>query len=198
VYFFAQLYPFASVNRGRTAAAAGGCMLVRTAALQTAGGLEPIRDAVIDDVALGRLLGAHGRIWLGLAGPVTSVREYPRLGDLWQMVVRSADTQLRHSLVLLGATVLALALVYVVPPVAFVAGLVVGDPVLAVLGGAAWAVMTATYVPVLRYHHLSPVRALALPGVAVLYVAMTVDSARRHRLRGGSSWKGRSTRAGGS
>src|SRR5581483_5722038 len=65
VYFFAQLYPFAWVNRpGRTAAAAGGCMLVETAALARAGGLAATRDAVIDDVALGRLLKRHGPIWL--------------------------------------------------------------------------------------------------------------------------------------
>lgn len=193
VYFFAQLYPFALVNRGRIAAAAGGCMLVRREALEAAGGLVRIRDAVIDDVALGRLLGARGPIWLGLAGGVASVREYPRLSDLWDMVARSADTQLRHSLTLLGGTVVGLLLVYVVPPVALVAGLAAGDVPLAALGGGTWAVMTATYVPMLRYHRLGAWRAVTLSFVAVLYAAMTVDSARRHR-RGGARWKGRSTR----
>lgn len=192
VYFFAQLYPFGRVNRpGPTAAAAGGCMLVRRAALVAAGGLDSIRDAVIDDVALGRLLKRRGPIWLGLSGRVASVRPYPRLADLWQMVTRSAYTQLRHSPLLLAATVLGLLLTYLAPPAALIAGLALGDPVLATLGAAAWATMAATYVPMLRCYRRTPLWAPALPVVAGLYLAMTLDSARRHRAGRGAAWKGR-------
>ncbi|MCP9979144.1 glycosyltransferase [Actinomadura madurae] len=80
VYFFAQLYPFRRVTRDgtRTAAAAGGCMLVRRAALAGAGGLAAIRDALIDDVAMGRLVKrAGGRCRLDLARDVVSRRPYP-------------------------------------------------------------------------------------------------------------------------
>ncbi|MBV9592236.1 MAG: glycosyltransferase, partial [Actinobacteria bacterium] len=109
VYFFAQLFPFARVNGcGRTAAAAGGCVLVRREALVGAGGLARISNAVIDDVALARLLTSQGRIWLGLSDEIHSVRPYPRLLDLWRMVSRSAYTQLRYSPLLLVATVLGL------------------------------------------------------------------------------------------
>jgi hopene-associated glycosyltransferase HpnB len=192
VYFFAQLYPFARVNRpGRTAAAAGGCMLVRRAALEAAGGLAAIRDARIDDVALARLLKPHGRIWLGVADDIVSVRPYPRLADLWQMVVRSAYVQLRRSPVLLLATVAALLLVYVVPPVAAVTGLALGAWLLAGLGLLAWAVMALTWLPVLRLCRLTSWRAPLLPAVAMLYLAMTVDSARRHHAGRGGLWKGR-------
>lgn len=192
VYFFAQLYPFARVNvPGRTAAAAGGCMLVRRAALDAAGGLAPIRDALIDDVALGRLLKARGRVWLGLSDSIESVRAYPRLADLWAMVTRSAYTQLRYSPVLLAGTLLGLALVYLVPPAAVVAGAGRGDPLLAGLGAAAWLLMAATYVPMLRLYRVTPVAAPALPLVAALYAAMTADSARRHRAGRGGLWKGR-------
>lgn len=191
VYFFAQLYPFSRVNRpGRTAAAAGGCMLVRRSALERAGGLQQIRGARIDDVALARLLKPRGRIWLGLAAGWVSVRPYPRLADLWRMVARSAYTQLRHSPALLGATVAGLLLVYAVPPMTAVAGLVAGLPLLAGLGLAGWAVMAATYVPMLRFHGVSPWWAPSLPAVAVLYLAMTLDSARRHRAGHGGLWKG--------
>ncbi|HEU5005761.1 MAG TPA: glycosyltransferase [Jatrophihabitantaceae bacterium] len=192
VYFFAQLYPFARVNgAGGTAAAAGGCMLVRRAALAAAGGLPEIRGAVIDDVSLGRLLKRRGRIWLGLSEEIVSVRPYPHLRDLWDMVARSAYTQLRHSPVLLAGTVVGLLLTYVVPPAALVAGFALGDWVLAALGGIAWLVMAATFVPILRHYRLAPWRALLLPATAVLYVAMTVDSARRHRAGRGAAWKGR-------
>jgi hopene-associated glycosyltransferase HpnB len=196
VYFFAQLYPFPRVNRpgGRTAAAAGGCMLVRREALVEAGGLECIRDALIDDVALGRLLKHRpggGRTFLALTDRVESVRPYPVLADLWQMVARSAYTQLRHSPFLLVGTVVGLLLVYVVPPALTIVGAATGRSVLVVLAGVAWLLMTATFVPMLRLYRLSPVRALSLPLVAVLYLAMTVDSARRHRRGRGGAWKGR-------
>ena len=132
VYFFAQLYPFSRVNQpeSTTAAAAGGCMLVRREALQEAGGLACIAGALIDDVALGHLVKGRrpgSRIWLGLSSEIESVRPYPRLSDLWAMISRSAYTQLRYSPWLLAGTVLGLLLVYVVPPAATVAGLVAGD-----------------------------------------------------------------------
>ncbi|POM22621.1 N-glycosyltransferase [Actinomadura rubteroloni] len=194
VYFFAQLYPFRRVGRdgSRTAAAAGGCMLVRRAALERAGGLAAIGGALIDDVALGRLLKRSGaRCELRLARDVVSRRPYPGLADLWAMVVRSAYHQLRYSPVLLAATVAGLAALYGVPPVAAVAGAAAGDGAAAVAGAAGWAVMAATQVPVLRFYGLSPVRAVALPLVAALYAVMTVDSARRHYTGRGGMWKGR-------
>src|SRR5216683_3002360 len=208
VYFFAQLYPFRRVNRpgSRTAAAAGGCMLVRREVLAAAGGLERIRDARIDDVALGRLLKrppAQARCWLGFTSEVRSRRPYPRLADLWDMVARSAYTQLRYSPALLAATVAGLLWLYLVPPAGAIAGLIG----LAAGGGAAaawcaaaglggWALMAATYLPVLRLYRLSPLRAPGLPLIALLYAAMTVDSARRHRRGRGGEWKGRTIPAG--
>ena len=192
VYFFAQLYPFAAVNRsGRTAAAAGGCMLVDRAALERAGGLAEIRAAVIDDVALAKLLKPHGGIWLGLTDDIRSVRAYPRLTDLWQMITRSAYTQLRHSPLFLGAAVIGLMFVYVLPPTLFVAGLATGAGSVAALGAIAWALMTATYMPTQRFYGLAWPRALLLPVTATLYAAMTIDSARRHRRGRGAEWKGR-------
>jgi hopene-associated glycosyltransferase HpnB len=218
VYFFAQLYPFRWVNRpgGRTAAAAGGCMLVRRRALDDAGGLAPIRGSLIDDVALGRLLKrppARGRCWLGLTTDVESVRPYRGLTDLWNMVARSAYTQLRYSPLLLAGTIIGLAWLYVVPPVSAILGVAglaglagtgpagtgpagTGPALCAVAGLAGWAVMTATFVPMLRLYRLSPLRAPALPVIAVMYAAMTADSARRHYLGRGGAWKGRAGRPG--
>jgi hopene-associated glycosyltransferase HpnB len=203
VYFFAQLYPFPRVSRprSRTAAAAGGCMLVRAAALTAAGGLAPIRDARIDDVALGTLLKRPGgRCWLGLTTDVVSMRPYDRLADIWDMVARSAYTQLRYSLALTAGVLVGLAWLYLLPPTAAIAGLALlatgattawTGAWLAAAGLAGWLLMAVSYVPMLRLYRLSPLRGLTLPLIAALYAAMTADSARRHHRGRGGEWKGR-------
>lgn len=194
VYFFAQLYPFRRIGRkgSRTAAAAGGCVLLRAEAAERARIPDAIRHAVIDDVALARAVKrGGGHIWLGLAERVDSVRPYPRLRDLWRMVSRSAYAQLRHNPLVLAGTVAGLALVYLVPPAALVGGLVGGDAATAVGGGVAWLVMTGTYVPMLRYYGQSLWLAPLLPFTAFLYLLMTVDSAVQHYRGRGAAWKGR-------
>jgi hopene-associated glycosyltransferase HpnB len=206
VYFFAQLYPFARISRprARTAAAAGGCMLVRADVLAAAGGLSRISGARIDDVALGKLLKrAGGRCWLGLTTDVTSARPYGRLADIWDMVARSAYTQLHYSLAATAAVLLGLAWLYLLPPAAAIAGLVIAGtgaaPAghiwlalwLAGTGLAGWLVMAVTYLPMLRLYRLSPLRAPSLPLIAALYAAMTADSALRHLRGRGGEWKGR-------
>jgi hopene-associated glycosyltransferase HpnB len=149
VYFFAQLYPFprASRPRSRTAAAAGGCMLVSASALTAAGGLASIRDARIDDVALAGLLKrAGGRCWLGLTTDVVSMRPYDRLTDIWDMVARSAYTQLRYSLALTVGVVLGLAWLYLLPPAAAIAARArPGSPPLASSAGSSWPPATCRY-----------------------------------------------------
>ncbi|WP_181809126.1 glycosyltransferase [Streptomyces shenzhenensis] len=194
VYFFAQLYPFRRIGRkgSRTAAAAGGCVLLRAETAAKARVPDAIRHAVIDDVALARAVkGGGGHIWLGLADRVDSVRPYPGLRDLWRMVSRSAYAQLRHNPLLLLGTAAGLALVYLVPPAAVPAGLVTGDAPAVLLGAAAWLVMTATYLPMLRYYRQPLWLAPLLPFTAFLYLLMTVDSAVQHYRGRGAAWKGR-------
>lgn len=176
--------PVADGGRG------GGCVLLRTEAAERARIPDSIRQAVIDDVSLAReVRRSGGRIWLGLAERVDSVRPYPRLADLWRMVARSAYAQLRHSPLLLAGTVPGLLLVYVAPPATLVAGLLTGDGAAAWAGGAAWAVMTATYLPMLAYYRQSLWLGPLLPLTAVLYLLMTVDSAVQH-YRGGRRLEG--------
>jgi hopene-associated glycosyltransferase HpnB len=202
VYFFAQLYPFKKVNnpKSRTSAGAGGCMLIRAEALERAGGLEPMRGALIDDVALGTLLKKGGnRIWLGLTTDIRSDRPYPSLGSLWHMIARSAYVQLRYNPALLAGTLVGLLLLYAVPPAGVIAALIavaVGSTgaavaVTGIAGLLGWALMTASYLPMLRFYRLSPLRAPALPLIALLYAAMTADSARRHYSGRAVSWRGR-------
>ncbi|MEU7042076.1 glycosyltransferase [Streptomyces varsoviensis] len=194
VYLFGQLFPFRWVNRpgGRTAAAAGGCVLLGVEAAERARIPEAIRQAVIDDVTLARAVkGTGGRIWLGLADRVESVRPYTGLGPLWRMVSRSAYAQLRHNPLVLLGTVAGLAVVYLAPPVALVAGAAAGAAAPALLGGCAWAAMTGSYLPILRYYRQPLWLAPLLPLTAAAYLAMTVDSAVQHYRGRGAAWKGR-------
>jgi len=196
VYFFAQLYPFRRVNRpgGRTAAAAGGCMLTRRQALEASGGLAGIRGARIDDVALARQIKRYrpgGRGWLGLTTDVTSERPYPGLASLWHMVARSAYTQLRYSPLALAGTVAGLGSIYLAPPALVFWGLLKSRPALALAGAGAWSAMAASYLPTARYYRVPLATAGALPFTASVYLAMTLSSAWRHHGGRAVAWKGR-------
>jgi hopene-associated glycosyltransferase HpnB len=189
IFFFQMLYPFAWANNPRrsTAAAAGGCMLVRRDALQAAGGMASIRNALIDDCALAKRLKAHGPIWIGLTDGVRSVRAYPAVEDIRKMVSRTAYAQLQYSPLILAGTVLGLAVTYVLPVLlaVFASGLA------QVLGLAAWLMMAAAFQPILRFHRVSPLWGVALPAIAATYMAFTLDSAYQHARGRGGMWKGR-------
>jgi hopene-associated glycosyltransferase HpnB len=189
VYFFQMLYPFSWVNdpRNRVAAAAGGCMLIRADALARAGGIAVIRDALIDDCSLARVMKAQGPIWLGLTDRVRSIRASDALADIHTMVSRSAYAQLRYSPVLLALTLIGMALTYWAPPLLTLFG--AGATRLA--GLAAWALMTVSFWPILRFYGLSPLWAPALPAIATGYMAFTFSSAFQHMLGRGGRWKGR-------
>jgi hopene-associated glycosyltransferase HpnB len=193
VYFFQQLYPFPRVNDpgSSVAAAAGGCMLVRSGALARAGGIESLRGEVIDDCALGRAIKRGGKIWLGLADREESIRPYARLEDVWNMVARSAYTQLGHSPAMLAGTLAGLALLYLVPPLSVLVWFLGGDSGAAPFGAAAWALQAASFAPTLALYGRRLILALALPAAGILYAAMTFDSARRHWRNEGATWKGR-------
>jgi hopene-associated glycosyltransferase HpnB len=193
VFFFQMLYPFPWVNhpQRRTAGAAGGCMLLRFRALERIGGLGCIRDALIDDCSLGAAVKVGGPIWLGLTETTISLRPYPSLQSIWDMVARSAYTQLRYSPWLLVGTVIGMGLVYLVLPVSAVVGIVTGNLFLAVTGLAGWGLMALAYWPTLKLYQCNPGLAFALPLIALLYTFMTIDSALRHWRGQGGVWKGR-------
>ena len=201
VFFFAKLYPFRWSNHTErtTAAAAGGCVLLRRTALEGAGGLAPISDAVIDDCSLASLIKRSGsRIWLGLSQQVFSVRYYGSIGPVWDMVARTAYTQLRHSPIALAGTMAGMALLYATPPLATAAALSLiaasADGAAAVplgIAACAWALMAATFAPMLRLYGVNVAMAPALPVAGALYTLFTVASAVRHLRGGAGSWRGR-------
>ncbi|KWW39485.1 hopene-associated glycosyltransferase HpnB [Cupriavidus metallidurans] len=189
VFYFAKLYPFASIAnpRSRVAGAAGGCMLARRSALARIGGFEAIRGELIDDCSLAAKIKTDGSIRLDLADDSISLRPYDDWQSLWNMIARSAYTQLHYSpWMLIGAT-LGMILTYLAPPV------------LALAGGAgtwpawlAWLLMAISYRPMLREYRQPVWMAPLLPLTALFYLGATLDSARRYYLRRGGQWKGRS------
>jgi hopene-associated glycosyltransferase HpnB len=188
IFFFQMLYPFrwARDPAARTAAAAGGCVLLDRAAFDRAGGLAPIRGALIDDCALAARMKAVGPIWVGLTERVESLRPYAGVGPIRRMVARTAYAQLRYRPEALVGMLLALSLVFLAPPAL---ALLASGPAQA-LGALAWVAMAVAFAPTLRRFGLSALRGLALPGIALVYMAFTLDSALAEWRGRGGMWKG--------
>jgi hopene-associated glycosyltransferase HpnB len=189
VFFFQMLYPFGWVNRPdcKIAAAAGGCMLVRLDVLQRAGGLDQIRNRLIDDCALARLLKPAGPIWLGLTERVQSLRPYDTFNDVAAMVSRSAYEQLERSPLLLAGTAAGMAVTYLAPPIFALAG----SGLIQGLGAAAWLLMALAFQPMLRLYRVNPGWGILLPAIACAYMVFTLHSAYQHARGRGGRWKGR-------
>ena len=193
VFFFAKLYPFRAVNNPDRSigAAAGGCSLIRWAALEKIGGLASIRGALIDDCTLGQALKRNGNIWLGLTTDTLSLRPYDSLASIWAMVSRSAYAQLNYSPLLLVGTVFGMAVVYGMPIVGLGFGWMQRDVWVFAMALLSYGLMTWAYLPIVRFYQQPSWMSLGLPGVAVLYLLMTLDSARQSMQGKGGAWKGR-------
>jgi len=194
VYFFQMLYPFKRVNdpQSAVAAAAGGTVLIRREALQRMGGIDSIKDCLIDDVALARAVKARGSIFLGHSGLAASMRPYRSFADIWHMISRTAFTQLRHSPALLTLTLLGLGVVWWVPA----AALLLGHGWVLACGAVAFGLSAGSYQPTLRRYGRSPLWALALPLIALFYMAATLGSALNYWRGRGARWKSRAYGAG--
>ena len=200
VFFFQKLYPFPRVSDplDPMAAAAGGCILVRRDTLDKAGGIARIRGALIDDCALGKAVKeAPGRLWLGLTTRLISLRPYTRFREIWDMVARTAYTQLAYSPLLLLGCLVGMTLTYLVAPLAVLTWPLHGSLAAALLGLAAWGLITVAYRPTLELYNKPAADGPLLPLVGFLYSLMTVASAVRHWRGRGGQWKGRTYQAGG-
>jgi hopene-associated glycosyltransferase HpnB len=189
IFFFEMLYPFAWINapQSATAGAAGGCMLVRAQALRQAGGIETIRNALIDDCTLAGVLKARGPIWLGLTQRAASIRAYPDLQDIRRMVARSAYAQLRYSPLILLGVLAGMGLTYLVPPLMAL----FGTGWARAFGLAAWLLMAIAFQPTLRFYRVNPLWGIGLPAIAFWYALFTLDSALQYWGGKGGLWKGR-------
>lgn len=193
IFFFQKLYPFPWVNNQyrNTAGAAGGCMLVSRPALEASGGLVQMRGALIDDCTLAAQLKTHGAIWLGLADGSESLRVYSRLSEIWRMVARSAYVQLDWRLDRLLSAAAGMLFLYVAPWILVILGGLSAKTTVWVPGLASLVASWRLYWPTLRYCKISPIWLVSLQPAALLYILMTLDSARRYYLGRGAGWKGR-------
>jgi hopene-associated glycosyltransferase HpnB len=190
LYFFLMLYPpkWIEDEELSTAGAAGGCILLKSEALARIGGLAAIRGEVIDDCALAKAVKASGgKVWMELTRKSESLRTYGTFGELRDLIARTAFTQLRYSSIVLAGTLIGMLLTYVAPVVL----VFVDDPTTKVLGATAWALMTLSFVPTLRFYRLSVLWAPLLPLTALFYTYATWISAVRYWMGTGGQWKGR-------
>jgi hopene-associated glycosyltransferase HpnB len=189
VYFFQMLYPFFRVNdpSSSVAAAAGGTVLIHREALQRIGGIEAIKDCLIDDVALATSVKRSGPIFLGHSGLAASIRPYETFADIWQMISRTAFTQLRYSPVLLALTLVALTVVWLVPA----AAILLGHGWRLAFGLVAFGLSALSYMPTLARYGRNRLWALALPLIALFYMAATFGSALNYWRGQGARWKSR-------
>src|SRR5258708_2054877 len=190
LYFFLKLYPpsWTAGRRRKTAGAAGGCILLKRAALEGIGGLAAIRGEVIDDCTMARAVKRTGReIWMGLTRKSVSLRTYPSFTEIQDLIARTAFTQLGYSSLLLTGTLLGMFVTYLLPVIFTFSA----RPVVWRLGLAAWALMAITYLPTVRFHRMSPLWAAALPVAAAFYTYATWLSAVRYWLGRGGEVEGR-------
>jgi hopene-associated glycosyltransferase HpnB len=190
LYFFLKLYPpsWTADADARTAGAAGGCILLRRSALERIGGLARIRGEVIDDCALARAVKKSGeRAWMGLTHRSVSLRGYGSFGQIRDMIARTAFTQLRYSVLALLGTLVVMFFTYIAPVVVFFAR----DSIARILGAAAWALMSVSFLPTVRFYRLTPFWAPLLPLAAIFYSHATWLSAVRYWHGHGGEWKGR-------
>lgn len=188
IFFFFKLYPPAWVAQEdrRTAAAAGGCILIRPDALARIGGIAAVRDQLIDDCALAHAIKPGGGVWLGLTTKAHSLRSYRSVAEVGRMISRTAFTQLGHSVLLLVGVLAGMFITYLAPPLLLCFG-----GWAAAMGGVAWLLMSIAYWPTVRFYGLSPIWAPLLPITAAFYAAATFWSAVQHWRGRGGLWKGR-------
>jgi GT2 family glycosyltransferase len=174
------------------AAAAGGCILVRRELLEKIGGLASMHDAIIDDVTLARKVkSAGGRCWLGSEDEMLSLRGYTTLGEIIDMVARTAFTELRYHYSLVAVTWIALGLFFLSPPLVSAVALWLGNPLAGGVALLTWCLQAAALAPVARHLRVPLLWSALLPFASAVYGAMTTISAWRHFRGRGIVWRGR-------
>ena len=192
IFFFQKLYPFNEVNdhRKKIAAAAGGFIFCESKIFESSNLYDQIKNKVIDDCNLAKLIKKKGRIWLGLTDRVVCQRKYQGLYEIWMMVSRTAFEQLNHSILLLLFSVLGLISIYILPFINLYVFFKQNNFLLA-LNVMSIFLMTASIIPTINFYKLKFWYYFSLPISGFLYLCMTLSSAYNHFFKNGNNWKGR-------
>jgi len=162
---------------------------MKTDKLRDIGGFSALSGASIDDCTLAKKIkDSGGRIWLGLSRDVNAIRPYGSLKNIWNMVARTAFTQLHYSVAWLLLCTLLMVIGYLAPVVALLAG----DTHTQLLGTLALVLISWSFLPTIRFYNLPLGWVVTLPLAAGLFLAMTWTSAYRYFRGERSRWKNRS------
>ena len=175
----------------KTAAAAGGCMLVRrerAGSAPAASTRSATRSSTIARWA--GLMKAQGPIWLGLTDRAVILRPYRasrRHPPAWWRARPMRSSAIRRCCLL--GTLLGMFVVYVARRCCGA----VRAAASCAARRARWpgSIMAAMFQPMLRFYRLSPFWGFALPLIGAFYAAFTLDSAIQHWRGRGGMWKGR-------
>ena len=191
IYFFKSLYPFCLSNNPKyrsVAGAAGGFILIETSALWNIGGFSSLKNALIDDCTLARLVKkSGGNTWIGLSKGIRTKRSYYNLSNIWSMVERTAFTQLNYSFPLLLLSTCLMVLMFFIP----ILGVIFFNKIIIIISTLSILIMGFTYYPIVKYYELNIFNSLTLPLASLLFLLMTWSSAVKYIIGRRSKWKGR-------
>ena len=194
IFFFQKLFPFERVNdpKDRVSGAAGGFILCKSEIFRQKNWYESIKDKVIDDCNIAKIIKNRGRIWLGLTNLVKSRRTYQNLNEIWKMVSRTAFEQLNFSITILIICCLGMLIIYLTPYIFLVISFLVLEKELMIINLSTICLITLAFSPVMKFYKVSKKYLVFIPFFSFLFITMTCSSAINHYSKKGNKWKGRS------
>ena len=109
---------------------------------------ESIKNKVIDDCNIAKLLKKKGKIWLGIKNLVKSRRTYQNLSEIWKMVSRTAFEQLNFSVITLLICCLGMFLIYLTPYILVVISIFVLEKNLMIINFLTIFLIHIVFIPI--------------------------------------------------
>ena len=193
IFFFQKIYPFNLANnpKSKLAAAAGGFITCKAVLFRNENIYEKIKNKVIDDCNIAKIIKEKGGIWIGLTGLVTSNRGYTKLTSIWKMVSRTAFEQLSYSKTLVLISILGMFVLYLSPLIGIVTAIIMNLTNLLLLNLLIFISILLIFFPTFKFYNLGIIYIFFVPFSSFLYMLMTISSAYSH-YKSGNIWKGRS------
>lgn len=193
IFFFQKLYPFNIVNQANSSlsAAAGGCIMSHSKIFRKNPLFDLIKNKIIDDCNLAKLIKKEGKIWLGLTNSVKSERKYLKLNEIWKMISRTAFEQLNHSFSILILSSLGMILLYLLFPFMIFLSIFDSNFSIFILGISGYILTSIVYFPTIKFYNLPKIYIFSLPVSGLIYLIITLHSAINHYRDFGNTWKER-------